>query len=156
MISDNSDTIKREKTRYMKKIASPKVTQNKIDGLSSERRAKAKARIIEALDKSGGHIGKAVEAAGVARATFYEWIKSDNEFKTKAYDIIDHKIDNVEFALYSTALKGNVTAQIFYLKNKRSEKWKDSHNLDASLNFIDRDKMQEAVRSLVDEFNLLK
>jgi hypothetical protein len=38
----------------------------------------------------------------------------------------------VENSLYQMALDGNVTAAIFYLKNRRPDRWRDVHNIEAS------------------------
>ena len=36
----------------------------------------------------------------------------------------------VENALYKAAVEGNITAQIFWLKNRRSDKWRDKQNFE--------------------------
>lgn len=35
----------------------------------------------------------------------------------------------VENALYKAAIEGNITAQIFWLKNRQGEKWRDNRDL---------------------------
>lgn len=123
MKNDRPDTKKK----------APEAKSSPADTLSEQRRAKAKSDILEALERAGGHVGKASQAGGIHRATFYEWMKADPEFKKACSAVVEHKVDNVEYALYSNAIKGNVVAQIFYLKNKRSDTWKDQTKLDARI-----------------------
>jgi len=65
------------------------------------------------------------KSMGIARETFYQW-RAKSMLIT---DIIkkgrEDAAEKVENALFNTALEGNVTAQIFYLKNMSPEKWKD-------------------------------
>ena len=42
-------------------------------------------------------------------------------------------MDNVKTALYKTALEGNVTAQIFFLKNKAKEEFGEEQNINVSV-----------------------
>jgi len=62
---------------------------------------------------------------GIARSSFYEYKNKISDFsdalkETKEY--VDAKVEN---ALLQNALKGNITAQIFWLKNRRSERWRE-------------------------------
>lgn len=62
---------------------------------------------------------------GINKATLYDWIKkypdiSDSLKNGKA--VADYQVEN---ALFNSALNGNVTAQIFWLKNRRPDKWRD-------------------------------
>lgn len=62
---------------------------------------------------------------GITLSTFYEWKKkySDiSESLKKGKEIVDYEVEN---ALLSSALEGNTTAQIFWLKNRRPDKWRD-------------------------------
>ena len=40
----------------------------------------------------------------------------------KGKEVVDYEVEN---ALLSSALEGNTTAQIFWLKNRRPDKWRD-------------------------------
>lgn len=67
----------------------------------------------------------------IARRTLYNWINSTRwaeEVKNLALALRDGKdvADRiVENALFESARKGNVTAQIFWLKNRKSAQWRD-------------------------------
>ena len=46
-------------------------------------------------------------------------------FDNKVNAIIDSRNQSMEDALYSSGIKGNVAAQIFWLKNRYRKRWKD-------------------------------
>ena len=62
---------------------------------------------------------------GINPDTLYRW-KNDfpeiSEALKKGKDVVDFEVEN---ALLEECKKGNVTAQIFWLKNRRSDKWRD-------------------------------
>lgn len=62
---------------------------------------------------------------GIAYSTFKVW-KNDYSAISAALkegkEVADYKVEN---ALYENALQGNITAQIFWLKNRRPNKWRD-------------------------------
>ena len=72
------------------------------------------------------------EKMGISVATLYNWKKSNVEFLEVLKEDRDFCDDNVENALYRAALDGNVTAQIFYLKNRRRKEWKDKQDVEVS------------------------
>ena len=62
---------------------------------------------------------------GITLSTFYEWKKKYSDFSEslkKGKEVVDYEVEN---ALLSSALEGNTTAQIFWLKNRRPDKWRD-------------------------------
>ena len=62
---------------------------------------------------------------GITLSTFYEWKKKYSDFSEslkKGKEVVDYEVEN---ALLSSALDGNTTAQIFWLKNRRPDKWRD-------------------------------
>ena len=42
----------------------------------------------------------------------------------------------VENALYKSAVSGNVTAMIFWLKNRKPERWNDVNKLDVNTEIV--------------------
>lgn len=65
------------------------------------------------------------EKMQVSVPTFYRWQREEPAIKTalrSGKDVVDYK---VEGSLLKAALSGNVTAQIFWLKNRRPDKWRD-------------------------------
>lgn len=68
------------------------------------------------------------EKLHISMDSFYEYKKQFSEFseslkETKEY--VDAKVEN---ALLTNALKGNITAQIFWLKNRRPNQWREKQD----------------------------
>lgn len=62
---------------------------------------------------------------GIAASTLYQWKKDHAEISDalkEGKEVVDFKVEN---ALLSAALEGNVTAQIFWLKNRKPRMWRD-------------------------------
>jgi len=109
--------------------------------------------------RGGSTITSACDAVGISKVTFYEWMKTKPNFSNaikKAQSIPNKK---VEKALYKSAIgylttvakyqtKGsngkpqtktikkkilpNITAMIFWLKNKLPDEWKDKQDIEHS------------------------
>lgn len=61
----------------------------------------------------------------VAASTLYDWMSKYPEISEaikKGSELPDYKMEN---ALYQAGINGNVTAMIFWLKNRMPKKWKD-------------------------------
>jgi len=98
---------------------------------TNETKRLQKEAFLKSLER-GVTVKDAAEAAGVSRVTAWRWRKSKT-FLMKVLAIIDSRTQTVEDALYATALKGNVIAQIFWLKNRASDRWKDVKEVGGSL-----------------------
>lgn len=62
---------------------------------------------------------------GINKATLYDWIKKYPDISDSlkgGKEVVDIQVEN---ALLKNALSGNITAQIFWLKNRRPNKWRD-------------------------------
>ena len=57
--------------------------------------------------------------------TLWEWRKKSPKIANALKIGKDEADIQVENALYKAALKGNTTAMIFWLKNRRSKEWRD-------------------------------
>lgn len=70
--------------------------------------------------------------AGITAKTLYEW---KNKYSSickslkKGKEVVDFQVEN---ALLKNALNGDTTAQIFWLKNRRPDKWRDKQNIEFS------------------------
>lgn len=66
---------------------------------------------------------------GISTSSFYEWKKKSLDFseslKTNK-DIADYEVEN---ALYQNAINGNVSAQIFWLKNRKPNNWREKQEV---------------------------
>lgn len=74
---------------------------------------------------------KAAEIVGVSYPTVWTHLKSDPEFAEAVSQAEMAKLDEVEEALYETALAGNVTAQQVVLYNRRPDEWADQRMIKA-------------------------
>lgn len=62
---------------------------------------------------------------GINPATLYEWKRKYPkiaESLKRSKDVADRQVEN---ALFKNAISGNITAQIFWLKNRKPDKWRD-------------------------------
>lgn len=62
---------------------------------------------------------------GISRDTLHEWKKKYSDISDtlkKGKEVVDYEVEN---ALLQSALDGNTTAQIFWLKNRRPDKWRE-------------------------------
>lgn len=76
------------------------------------------------------------DKVGVSRQTLYNWRKKYEEIDEAlrmGKDVADRHVEN---ALYTAAIEGNVTAIIFWLKNRKPDKWRDMKNIDANIESI--------------------
>lgn len=107
-------------------------------------RNRQKEAFLTSLEK-GTSITEACEYAGVSRMTIWRWRKKYKGFDRRATEIIDSRTQSVEDALFSNALKGNVTAQIFWLKNRAKDRWSDrtTHEVEVELTFANLMKIKK-------------
>lgn len=62
---------------------------------------------------------------GVSRSTLADWkvkYKDISDTLKKGKEVIDYQVEN---ALLNKAISGDVTAQIFWLKNRKPKQWRD-------------------------------
>lgn len=91
-----------------------------------------KKRRIEAVLESlaaGSSFLKSCKAADIDQSTFWLWRQADDELDKKVLQVLDSRTQTVEDSLYVNASKGNVIAQIFWLKNRASHRWRDVQDL---------------------------
>ena len=77
-----------------------------------------KDKFLIAFEKSGGNISVACKKCGIARSTYYETKKQDENFNQAISDARETVIDSVENALMTNIKNGNITAIIFFLKTR--------------------------------------
>lgn len=103
--------------------------------------------LLEGWARDGLVDGQIAHNMGISTGTLYEWKKKFpdiSESLKKGKEVVDFEVEN---ALLKKALSGDVTAQIFWLKNRRPDKWRDKPVIDA-----DREVM-EKMDTLLKEFN---
>ena len=86
---------------------------------------------------------------GITVSTFYEWKKKYSEISEslkKGKEVVDYEVEN---ALLSSALGGNTTAQIFWLKNRRPDKWRDKEKEETHKPALD--KLDSILKEIKDD-----
>ncbi|MDL2214415.1 transposase [Clostridia bacterium OttesenSCG-928-O13] len=66
----------------------------------------------------------------ISPSTLYEWVKKYLEISEaikKGKEVVDYEVEN---ALLKKALGGDVTAMIFWLKNRKPQQWRDKPIVD--------------------------
>lgn len=81
--------------------------------------------LLEGWARDGLSMEQIAHNMGIAKDTFYRWLKISSDISDaikKGKEVTDYLVEN---ALFTSALTGNVVAQIFWLKNRKPDKWKD-------------------------------
>ena len=79
----------------------------------------------ETLASQGLSKKQIAHCLGIGESTLFEKQKKDPEFMEALKRGRAAGLETVTNALMENALTGNVTAQIFYLKNRDPDKWQD-------------------------------
>lgn len=100
---------------------------------------------------------KVAAEIGITRKTLYNWRKSSQAIKNAieiGKSIMDQKVENI---LLQQALQGDVTAIIFWLKNRKPDQWRDVRRNEISgkietspLKDLDTDEIRKIIRELDD------
>jgi hypothetical protein len=90
-----------------------------------------KKRLIEAMERSLGIVTGACKEVGISRNTFYEYYKTDEEFKKAIDDINEITLDFAENQLLKKIKEGSERSILFYMKYK-GRKRGYSDNIDIS------------------------
>lgn len=61
----------------------------------------------------------------IAESTFYKWKDEKSEFSEAVKSGKAKGIGTITNSLFQSAKGGNITAQIFYLKNRQPDDWRD-------------------------------
>ncbi len=92
---------------------------------SKWKQVKDKLVLVEGWARDGLTNEQIAEKLGINPDTLYKYQKEYPEFSEalkKGKEHIDYEVEN---ALLKSALSGNITAQIFWLKNRKPNRWKD-------------------------------
>lgn len=75
---------------------------------------------------------------GISYSTLKDWKNKYSAILAalkKGKEVVDYQVEN---ALLSSALDGNTTAQIFWLKNRRPDKWRDKPKDEVDTTALDK------------------
>ena len=85
--------------------------------------------LVEGWARDGLTDDQIAHNIGISRATYYDWKNKHPDFLDalkRSKEVADYE---VESALFKKAKMGDTTAQIFWLKNRRPEKWRDKTDM---------------------------
>lgn len=103
--------------------------------------------MLEGWARDGLTDEQIAENIGIRRETLYDWKKKypniSNVLK-KSKDVADRMVEN---ALFQNAMDGNITAQIFWLKNRKPDKWRDKPSYEDT---SELDKLDAILKGLKD------
>lgn len=115
----------------------------KLTGMATHATLEKRRAALDSL-REGATRTAAAQAAGVARQTIYKWINSDPEFAQAAEEAQLSSVMAVEDAVFRAATdpeKPNMTAAIFFLLNRASDRWQDRRNLNVT-HKVDAERLQ--------------
>jgi len=75
-----------------------------------------KQQLLEALERTLGIVTPACKEVGISRNQFYQYYKSDPDFKKAVDDIHDVTLDFVENQLLKKIKEGSERSILFYMK----------------------------------------
>ena len=105
--------------------------------------------LLEGWARSGLTEEQIAHNMGIDRTTLYRWKKKDcnilNALKRNK-DIVDFEVEN---ALLKNAMEGNVTAQIFWLKNRKQLEWREK--IEYSTDAKEISKLDELLKAVKDD-----
>lgn len=103
---------------------------------SKKQRDAIKKTYIEALTKTMGIVTQAAQAAGVTRATIYNWRKEDPEFDAACEECTEVGLDFAENALMKNIQAGDTQAIKFFLSTKGRKRGYAENTVDGKLTVI--------------------
>lgn len=109
---------------------------------------KDKLILVEGWAREGLTDEQIANNLAISIDTFYKYKKKYPEFSEslkRGKEIVDYEVEN---ALLQNALNGNITAQIFWLKNRKPRQWKDKVNIEDESNKETLEKLDEVLKGL--------
>ena len=103
------------------------------------------------LLKEGVGRTAACKKLNIARSTFNRCLNSNQKFNEAVHAAEMDANEVIEMALFSTAKKGNVTAQQVWLYNRSPERWQDQRNALALERFEFEKNEYEKLKAEVEE-----
>ena len=111
-------------------------------------KVKDKLILVEGWARDGLTDEQIAENLGISTSTFYDYKSKHSEFSVslkKGKEVVDYEVEN---ALLKNALSGNITAQIFWLKNRKPKQWKDKVEVEDESNKETLNKLDEVLKGL--------
>ena len=107
--------------------------------------------LLEGWARDGLTYEQIANNIGIDVTTLREWRKKESTISTslkKGREVVDFEVEN---ALLKNALDGNVTAQIFWLKNRKKNEWREK--IEIPTNPHELNKVEELLSKIENEAN---
>lgn len=107
--------------------------------------------LLEGWSRDGLTIEQIANNMGIDDATLYRWKAKNNDIcdaLKKGKEVVDFEVEN---ALLQNALAGNVTAQIFWLKNRKKEQWREKNEIPTNPQELNR--VEQLLEKIKEEAN---
>lgn len=91
---------------------------------------KDKLILLEGWARDGLTNEQIANNIGINTKTLYDWKNKESKICNalkRNREIADYEVEN---ALYQNAINGNVTAQIFWLKNRKKNQWREKVDIE--------------------------
>ena len=102
--------------------------------------------LLEGWARDGLTYEQIANNVGIDVTTLREWRKKDPTISTalkKGREVVDFEVEN---ALLKNAMEGNVTAQIFWLKNRKKEQWREK--IEYTTDNLEVSKLDELLKEI--------
>ena len=112
---------------------------------------KDKLILLEGWARDGLTFEQIAKNIGINVTTLREWRKKDPTISTtlkRGREVVDYEVEN---ALLKSALEGNTTAQIFWLKNRKTKQWRDKVEYEGNTDELN--KVKELLSKISDGAN---
>lgn len=113
---------------------------------------KDKLILVEGWARDGLTNEQIAKNLGIGKTTFYKMLSEHDELSEhlkKGKEVVDYEVEN---ALLQSALKGNVTAQIYWLNNRKPKQWRNKQDVNVSDNGMSlAEAIQKAYEKKVDD-----
>lgn len=109
---------------------------------------KNKLVLVEGWARDGLTDEQIAKNLGIGKNTFYEYKKEHQDFSDslkKGKEIVDYEVEN---ALLQSALKGNVTAQIYWLNNRKPKQWRNKVDIEDETSKATLQKLDEVLKNI--------
>ena len=101
---------------------------------------KDKLILLEGWARDGLTYEQIAHNMGIGLTTLKEWRQKEPTIQStlkRGREVVDYEVEN---ALLKSALEGNTTAQIFWLKNRKTKQWRDKVEYEGNADELNRVK----------------
>lgn len=112
---------------------------------------KDKLILLEGWARDGLTYEQISKNIGIDTSTLWDWRKKEANISNalkKGREVVDFEVEN---ALLKNALNGNVTAQIFWLKNRKKNEWREK--IEIPTNPQELNKVEQLLAKIEEEAN---